>query len=187
MNQSYRYGIRATAWGPIIGNNLDIIGYACGEGNASVGTYGWVNGDKKNIWGVFGDVDGNGTGGRYAIYGETFGASDSVYAGYFIGNIVYTGGFYKPSDAMFKSKTRGATVRWIRSSHSSRESTRTTAVVTPASPSRAASTTASSRRRSRRYSPSWSMTSTTPPSRHSAGTNRRWGNRSRTRGLTISS
>lgn len=103
-NMSYRYGIWSQAWGPSVGNNLGVVGYAYGEGNASVGVYGWGNGSNKNVWGVYGDVDGYGTDARYAVYGETFGAGDSVYAGYFDGNLVYTGGFYKPSDAMFKTK-----------------------------------------------------------------------------------
>ncbi len=103
MSMSYRYGIWAAAHGPSDGNNLGVVGYAYGEGNASVGVYGWGNGDNKNVWGVYGDVDGYGTEGKYAIFGETFGAGDSVYAGYFDGNLVYTGGFYKPSDVKFKT------------------------------------------------------------------------------------
>ena len=103
MNMSYRYGVWATAWGPSAGNNLGVVGYAYGEGNASIGVYGWGSGDNKLVWGVYGDVDGYGTEARYAIYGETFGAGDSVYAGYFDGNLVYTGSFYKVSDEMFKT------------------------------------------------------------------------------------
>jgi hypothetical protein len=102
-NMSYRYGVWANAWGPSVGNNLGVVGYAYGEGNALVGVYGWGSGDNKNVWGVYGDVDGYGTEGKYAVYGETFGAGDSVYAGYFDGNLVYTGSFYKVSDRMFKT------------------------------------------------------------------------------------
>jgi hypothetical protein len=105
-NMSYRYGIWSQAWGPSIGNNLGVVGYAYGEGNASIGVYGWGSGDNKLVWGVYGDVDGYGSGldeASYAVYGETAGAGDSVYAGYFDGNLVYTGGLYKPSDESLKS------------------------------------------------------------------------------------
>jgi len=102
-SQSYRYGIWASAYGPSTGNNLGVVGEAYGEGHAAVGVYGVGSGNDKAVFGVYGEVNGYGSEARYAFYGETFGAGDSVYAGYFDGNLVYTGSFYKLSDRMFKT------------------------------------------------------------------------------------
>ncbi len=106
-NTSYRYGIWASAFGPSDGNNLGVVGEAYGEGHSVIGVYGGGIGNDKEVFGVYGSVDGYGADGRYAVFGETWGAGDSCYAGYFDGNLVYTGGFYKPSDAMLKSNIGG--------------------------------------------------------------------------------
>jgi hypothetical protein len=103
---SYRYGVWADAFGPTSGNNLGVVGHAYGEGNAAIGIYGWAEGDDKLVWGLYGDAGGCGTGARYAVYGQTALAGDSVYAGYFSGNLVYTGSFYSLSDRMFKADIR---------------------------------------------------------------------------------
>jgi hypothetical protein len=102
-NMSYRYGVWASAFGPSTGNNLGVVGHAYGEARSTIGVYGWGVGNDKDVFGVYGDVDGYGSGARYAIYGETFAASDSAYAGYFDGNLVYTGSFYRLSDKMLKT------------------------------------------------------------------------------------
>lgn len=104
---SYRYGIWAEAYGPTDGNNLGVVGYGYGDCMMPVGVYGWGEGDNRVVFGVYGEADGTGIGGKYGIYGEVFGAGDSAYAGYFDGNLVYTGSFYKPSDQMFKTNIRG--------------------------------------------------------------------------------
>lgn len=102
-NASYRYGIWAAAHGPSVGNNLGVVGEAYGDGHAAIGVYGVGSGNDRDVFGVYGEVNGYGSAGRYAFYGETFGAGDSVYAGYFDGNLVYTGSFYQLSDGMFKT------------------------------------------------------------------------------------
>ena len=104
--QSYRYGIWASATGATTGNNLGVVGEAVGSDSKNIGVYGRGNGVNRDAFGIYGNAYGYGTGGRYAVYGQDEAISDSSYAGYFDGNLVYTGSLYKISDAMFKTNLR---------------------------------------------------------------------------------
>jgi len=89
-----------------------VIGYSTGdmsyggnfEGGAK-GVFGMViPGGSGSYFGVYGNVYG-GTGTNYAIYGYAGGGSTS-YAGYFNGNLAYTGTFSHVSDERFKENVQ---------------------------------------------------------------------------------
>jgi hypothetical protein len=105
-SMSYRYGVYGEAYGASAGNNLGVLGHAYGTCLSPVGVYGWGDGIDRDVYGVYGDADGSGTGIKCGVFGEVYTASDSAYAGYFDGNLVYTGSFYKPSDRQFKTDIR---------------------------------------------------------------------------------
>jgi len=103
----FHYGIWAKASGNTSANNLGVVGEAFSGINAhSYGVYGEATAVDMNAFGVYGEAVGSGLGARYAVFGSTFYASDSIYAGYFDGNLVYTGSLYKLSDRMFKKEIR---------------------------------------------------------------------------------
>ena len=52
--------------------------------------------------GVYGTA-GNSTGTNYGVYGSSTGTAGTRYAGYFAGNLHYTGALTGPSDVMFKT------------------------------------------------------------------------------------
>ncbi|MFA6401674.1 MAG: tail fiber domain-containing protein [Salinivirgaceae bacterium] len=68
-------------------------GYRGVEGNASATSY--------NISGVYGSASGAGTGARYGVYGTATGGA-TAYAGYFSGDLAYTGTLTDVSDKKFK-------------------------------------------------------------------------------------
>jgi hypothetical protein len=104
--ESFRYGVHGYANGPSGGNNIGVMGVGQGEGAAVIGTVGHGNSDNKIVYGIYGLAEGFGTGTWYSTYGLTYNAGDSCYAGYFTGNLVYTGSLYKISDQMFKKNLR---------------------------------------------------------------------------------
>lgn len=98
------FGVYAFASGPTeFGTNYGVAGLAAGDGYSAVGVHGTASGDNKEVFGVIGHASGGGDFGRYGVFGHTLYATDSIYAGYFAGNLVYTGGFYSLSDRMFKT------------------------------------------------------------------------------------
>ncbi len=98
------FGVYASASGQSDLNvNYGVVGLASGNAYSTVGVYGEAFGSDKEVFGVLGHAQGSGDFGRYGIFGHTLNASDSMYAGYFAGNLVYTGGFYSLSDVMFKT------------------------------------------------------------------------------------
>ena len=107
LGLDFHYGIWARASGNTSANNLGVVGEALAGTNAhSYGVYGEATAYDMNAYGVVGEAIGSGLGARYGVLGSTFNATDSVYAGYFDGNLVYTGSLYKPSDRMFKKDIR---------------------------------------------------------------------------------
>jgi len=98
------FGVYASASGQSDLNvNYGVVGLASGNAYSTVGVYGEAFGSDKEVFGILGHAQGSGDFGRYGIFGHTLNASDSMYAGYFAGNLVYTGGFYSLSDVMFKT------------------------------------------------------------------------------------
>jgi hypothetical protein len=77
-----------------------------GDGYSNVGVHGSASGDNREVFGVIGNVYGGGTDARYAVYGDGSNASGTVYAGYFDGDLAYTGSLLNLSDRKFKTNLR---------------------------------------------------------------------------------
>ncbi len=102
--QIYRYGISASASGATAANNAAITASATGESRSSIGLYSSAMGsNNESLIGVYGYVNGAPTSRQTAVCGFSYAVNDSTYAGYFNGNLAYTGGFYSISDRRFKT------------------------------------------------------------------------------------
>jgi hypothetical protein len=84
-------------------HNFGILGMSSGDAIADYGVKGYASGDNQLIYGVYGEVSGSGEESKCAIYGTTFYSSGLAYAGYFSGDLAYSGNLIgPPSDEKLK-------------------------------------------------------------------------------------
>jgi hypothetical protein len=103
---TFRFGVWGESSGPNGGYNYGLFGRAHGNSAANFGVYGHGVGNDRLIYGVYGDVEGTGALGKYAVYGDASNASSPAFAGFFEGDVFYTGSLLHPSDMMLKTNVR---------------------------------------------------------------------------------
>ena len=90
-----------------------VYGFTNGSPSNNNGVVGWAEGTANGVnnFGVYGNAnsEGNHNAINYAIYGEAGGPTDTVnnYAGFFNGNVVYTGTSHQLSDMRVKKNITG--------------------------------------------------------------------------------
>lgn len=100
-------GISGLAVGKTGGNNQGVFGRADGVNNSSnnTGVFGYsLNSSVSNI-GVMGQADQSTAGNNFGVYGRASNGSVST-AGYFEGDVTYTGNLTGPSDAKLKENVQ---------------------------------------------------------------------------------
>jgi hypothetical protein len=99
-----RVAVFGTAEGPnTLDHNIGVVGVSSGEAITDTGVKGYAMGDDQILYGVHGEVDGSGEQTKIAIYGSTFYCSGLSYAGYFDGDVAYSGSLIgPPSDEKLK-------------------------------------------------------------------------------------
>jgi hypothetical protein len=97
---TFRFGVWGESYGPNGGYNYGLFGRAHGNSAANYGVYGHGVGNDRLIYGVFGDVEGTGALGKYAVYGDASNADAPAFAGFFEGDVFYTGSLLHPSSRM---------------------------------------------------------------------------------------
>jgi hypothetical protein len=97
---TFRFGVWGESYGPNGGYNYGLFGRAHGNSAGNFGVYGHGVGNDRLIYGVYGDVEGNGALGKYAVYGDASNAGAPAFAGFFEGDVFYTGSLLHPSSRM---------------------------------------------------------------------------------------
>jgi hypothetical protein len=99
-----RSGIRTTAEGPNWnGWNYGIESYATGDTYLNTGVYAAAYGTDQLAMGIFSEVFGSGEDPKYAIYASSAWSAGLAYAGYFDGDLAYSGSLIgPPSDEKLK-------------------------------------------------------------------------------------
>ncbi len=101
------YGVYAIAETPdFTGSRNGVYGRAAGGNSDNFGVYGSAtansSGTFSTSFGLYGAADGPAGKSVYGVYGTSFGTSATRYAGYFSGNLAYTGSLINASDLRFK-------------------------------------------------------------------------------------